>query len=144
MIVMIKEKIERILDNSFAKSIIELKLLSDRIAEGKGSGAGVFTVKYQMLYLINENGLTSPQELICDLNMAKSNLALLAKKMINEGLIVSQKEVGNRKQIYYVITEKGRKELNIKMKAIDNVCTNESKEMLKHLTKTVEDLKKVK
>lgn len=141
---MIKEKIEKILENSFAKSIIELKLLSDRIAEGKGSGAGVFTVKYQMLYLINENGLTSPQELIHDLNMAKSNLALLAKKMINEGLIIRQKEVGNRKQIYYVITEKGKKELSVKMKAIENVFSSDSKEMLKHLSKTVESLKNVK
>lgn len=141
---MIKEKIEKILENSFAKSIIELKLLSDRIAEGKGSGAGVFTVKYQMLYLINENGLTPPQELIHDLNMAKSNLALLAKKMINEGLIIRQKEVGNRKQIYYVITEKGKKELSVKMKAIENVFSSDSKEMLKHLSKTVESLKNVK
>ena len=97
-----------------------------------------------MLYLIASNGQTSPQELIYELNMAKSNLALLAKKMISEGLIVRTKEIGNKKQIYYVITEKGLNELSIKMKAIDNLCSNESKEMLKHLAKTVQTLKKVK
>ncbi len=141
---MVKDKVKQLLENGFAKSIIELKLVSDRIIEGKGAGAGVFTVKYQMLYLIASNGQTSPQELIYELNMAKSNLALLAKKMISEGLIVRTKEIGNKKQIYYVITEKGLNELSIKMKAIDNLCSNESKEMLKHLAKTVQTLKKVK
>lgn len=141
---MTQEKIEKLVNNSFAKSIIELKLASDRIAEGKGDGAGVFTVKYQLLYLIATNGETSPQELIYQLNMAKSNLALIAKKMIADGLIVRKKEPGNKKQIYYVITDKGLKELNVKMEAIENLYSSESKEMLKHLNKTIESLKKVK
>jgi len=141
---MIKEKVSKLIENSFAKSIIELKLASDRIAEGKGKGAGVFTVKYQILYLIASNGSISPQEIIYELNMAKSNLALIAKKMISEGLIVRTKESGNRKQIYYIITEKGLKELSVKMKAIENLYDGKSKEMLKHLTKTVQSLKKVK
>ncbi|MBR2909171.1 MAG: MarR family transcriptional regulator [Clostridia bacterium] len=130
--------------NSFAKSIIELKLLSNRIAEGKGTGAGVFTVKYQILFIISSNGKTSPQELIFELNMAKSNLALIAKKMISEGLIERIKEKENKKQIYYVITEKGQKELSVKMNAIDNLCLTESKEMMLHLSKTVDTLKKLK
>ena len=141
---MVREKLDKLFENSFSQSIIELKLASDRISEGKGVGAGVFTVKYQLLYLIATNDKTSPQELICELNMAKSNLALLAKKMINEGLISQIKEADNKKQIYYIITEKGVKELSIKMKAIDNLCASESKEMLKHLTKTIQTLKKVK
>ena len=141
---MTEEKKENLLFDSFAKGIVELKLLANRIAEGSGKGAGVFTVKYQLLYLIASNGETSPQELIQKLNMAKSNLALIAKKMINEGLIVSKKEAGNNKQIYYMITEKGQKELAIKMKAIENVYQDDSKEMLKHLSKTVESLKNLK
>ena len=141
---MIKEKIEKLTGNNFAKNIIELKLLSNRISEGKGIGSGVFTVKYQILYLIASSGQTSPQELIFELNMAKSNLALIAKKMINEGLIVRTKETTNKKQIYYMITDKGSKELAIKMKAIENLYLSDSKEMLKHLSKTVEVLKKVK
>ena len=140
---MLKEKVKKVINDSFAKSIVELKLASDRIIFGKGKGAGVFTVKYQMLYLIAENGKTSPIELITELNMAKSNLALLAKKMIKEGLIVSEKVEGNKKQIYYDITEKGLSELSVKMKAIDNLCNND-KEMLKHLSKTVQSIKNVK
>lgn len=132
------------MDSSFAKNIIELKLASDRIAEGKGKGAGVFTVRYQILYLIASNDKISPQELIYELKMAKSNLALITKKMIKDGVISSFKEEGNRKQIYYSITEQGKKELQTKMDAINNMQTKESKEMLLHLMKTVESLKNVK
>lgn len=132
------------MDSSFAKSIIELKLASDRIAEGKGKGAGVFTVRYQILYLIASKDKISPQELIYELKMAKSNLALITKKMIKDGVISSFKEDGNRKQIYYSITDQGKKELQTKMEAINNMQTKESKEMLMHLMKTVESLKNVK
>lgn len=132
------------MDSSFAKNIIELKLVSDRIAEGKGKGAGVFTVRYQILYLIASNDKISPQELIYELKMAKSNLALITKKMIKDGVISSFKEEGNRKQIYYSITEQGKKEHQTKMDAINNMQTKESKEMLMHLMKTVESLKNVK
>ena len=132
------------MDSSFAKSIIELKLASDRIAEGKGKGAGVFTVRYQILYLIASNDKISPQELIYELKMAKSNLALITKKMIKDGVISSFKAEGNRKQIYYSITDQGKKELQTKMDAINNMQTKESKEMLMHLMKTVESLKNVK
>ena len=132
------------MDSSFAKSIIELKLASDRIAEGKGKGAGVFTVRYQILYLIASKDKISPQELIYELKMAKSNLALITKKMIKDGVISSFKEDGNRKQIYYSITDQGKKELQTKMDSINNMQTKESKEMLMHLMKTVESLKNVK
>lgn len=132
------------MNSSFAKNIIELKLASDRIAEGKGKGAGVFTVRYQLLYLISSKEKISPQELIEELKMAKSNLALITRKMIKEGVITSFKEEGNRKQIYYKITPTGKKELKSKMDAINNMQTEESKEMLMQLVKTVESLKNVK
>lgn len=139
-----RQKGEVEMNSSFAKNIIELKLVSDRIAEGKGKGAGVFTVRYQLLYLISSKEKISPQELIEELKMAKSNLALITRKMIKEGVITSFKEEGNRKQIYYRITPTGKKELKSKMDAINNMQTEESKEMLMHLVKTVESLKNVK
>jgi len=138
---MVKSEEKTTKKKRFAKAIVELKLLSDRIAEGVGSGAGIFTVKYQMLYLISSNGKTSPQELIQKLNMAKSNLAIMAKKMVMEGLIVSSKEITNKKQVYYTITEKGKKELSVKMNAIDNLCDSHNKEVLKYLESIVETLK---
>ena len=50
---MIKEKVKMLTANRFAKSVIELKLASDRLIFGRGEGAGVFTIKYQLLYLIS-------------------------------------------------------------------------------------------
>ena len=37
--------------NLFSKGIVELKLISDRIAEGKGESAGIFSNTYQILYI---------------------------------------------------------------------------------------------
>ena len=96
--------------NNFSSSIIEIKLLCDRLVEGNKENFSLFTVKYQVLYLIKSNGKVTPSELVHKLNMAKSNIALLAKKMINEGLINSIKEEDNKKQIYYVLTDKGERE----------------------------------
>ena len=141
---MIIEKLEEILNDSFAKSIIELKLATERIIEGRGQGAGVFTVKYQILYIIASNGKTSPQELITELKMAKSNLAIIAKTMVKDGLITQYKETGNKKQIYYGITMKGQEELKTKMDAINNMQSSANKEIIARLNKTVEGLKKVK
>lgn len=141
---MVREKLREILEDSFAKSIIELKLATERIIEGKGQGAGVFTIKYQILYIIASNGKTSPQELIEELKMAKSNLAIIAKTMVKDGLITQYKEEGNKKQIYYGITTKGEQELKIKMDAINNMQSSTTKEVMARLNKTVEGLKKVK
>ncbi len=138
-----REKEKFLEDNSFAKSIVELKLASDRLVEGRGVGAGLFTVKYQLLYLIASFGEATPAELIYELNMAKSNLALIAKKMIAEGLIIQTKEPGNKKQIYYRVTDKGLAELKTKMKAIDNVYSAD-KPMLRHLVEVAETLRKLK
>lgn len=124
-------------NSSFAKSIIELKLQVDKIIESQNMGA--FTAKYKMLYLIMFHAETSPQQLISSLNMAKSNLAQLAKKLVQEGLINQVKEVNNKKQIYYIISEKGKKELLAKMNKINNINVKKDEviECLKKLSKTL-------
>ena len=91
--------------NLFSKGIIELKLISDRIAEGKGEGAGIFSNSYQILYILTRKDRVTPKELIAELNMAKSNLAILAKKMIKDCLMESHKDKSNKREIFYNITE---------------------------------------
>ena len=39
--------------NLFSRNIVELKLISDRIAEGKGEKAGIFSNTYQILYILD-------------------------------------------------------------------------------------------
>ena len=107
--------------NLFSKNIVELKLISDRIAEGKGEAAGIFSNTYQILYILTRKERVTPKELIAELNMAKSNLAILAKKMMKDGLIESHKDKSNRREIFYNITEAGKEMLQDKLDNIDTV-----------------------
>ena len=83
--------------NIFSKNIIELKLISDRLAEGKGENSQIFSNMYQILYIIEKKEIVTQKELMAELNIAKSNLAILARKMINDGQIESHKDLNNRR-----------------------------------------------
>ena len=129
--------------NLFSKGIIELKLISDRIAEGKGESAGIFSNTYQILYILTRKEKVTPKELIAELNMAKSNLAILAKKMMKDGLIESHKDKSNRREIFYNITEAGSEMLQDKLDNIDTVCEGDTKRVTNIIIKAVEELKKL-
>lgn len=130
-------------NNLFSKNIIELKLISDRIAEGKGEKAGIFSNTYQILYILTRKEQVTPKELIAELNIAKSNLAILAKKMIGDGLIESHKDKMNKREIFYNITDAGRAMLQEKLDNIDTVCDTDTKKTTSLLVKVVEELKKL-
>ncbi|MBO5344876.1 MAG: winged helix-turn-helix transcriptional regulator [Clostridia bacterium] len=129
--------------NLFSRYIVELKLISDRIAEGKGEKAGIFSNTYQILYILNRKEKVTPKELIAELNMAKSNLAILAKKMMKDGLIESHKDKSNKREIYYNITENGKEMLQEKLDNIDTVCEGDTKKVTNIIIKAVEELKKL-
>ncbi|MBQ8451948.1 MAG: winged helix-turn-helix transcriptional regulator [Clostridia bacterium] len=130
-------------NNLFSKNIIELKLISDRIAEGKGELAGIFSNTYQILYLLEKKETVTPKELIAELNVAKSNLAILAKKMIKDNLIESHKDKINKREIYYNITENGQKMLQAKLDNIDTLCEGDTKKVLNVISRAVDELRKL-
>lgn len=129
--------------NLFSKGIIELKLISDRIAEGKGESAGIFSNSYQILYILTRKDRVTPKELIAELNMAKSNLAILAKKMIKDGLMESHKDKSNKREIFYNITEEGKTMLQEKLDNVDTVCEGDTKKVINVIYRAVEELKKL-
>lgn len=131
------------MNSKFADYIIELKMLTDKISEGKGIGSGVFTDKFEMLYLISQEEQASPQFLIENMNLAKSNLALLATKLKYEGLIDKIKIKGNKKQIYYLLTERGKRILKAKLHSINNFYSRSDLDMLYSLEKSCKELKKM-
>ncbi len=137
------EQIKTQENNLFSRNIIELKLISDRIAEGKGEKAGIFSNTYQILYILDRKEKVTPKELIAELNMAKSNLAILAKKMINEGLIESHKDKSNKREIFYNITAEGKDMLQEKLDNIDTVCEGDTKKVTNIIIRAVEELKKL-
>ncbi len=51
--------------------------------------------------------------------MAKSNLALLAKKCIDEGLVEKAKRAGDRRTLVYSLTEKGRSTVDSLLEEIE-------------------------
>lgn len=126
-----------------ANSIVDLKILSSRICEGEGENFGVFTTKFQILYLLSKKDVTCPKELSFALSIAKSNLAGICNEMQRESLIAKTKDGSNKKEIYYIITGTGKQQLSAKIKAIENVFKNDLKvdEALDSLKKTIDILK---
>lgn len=129
--------------NIFSKSIVEIKLIADRIAEGKGEEAGIFSNMHQILYILNKQETVTPRELIMELNIAKSNLAILAKKMIKDGYIESHKDKINKREIFYNITDLGREVLAKKLNNIDTVCTGDAKKVVTILSRAIDELRKI-
>lgn len=129
--------------NIFSKSIVEIKLIADRIAEGKGEEAGIFSNMHQILYILDRKETVTPRELIQELNIAKSNLAILAKKMIKDGQIESHKDKINKREIYYNITPLGKEILQKKLDNIDTVCEGDTKKVTGILIRAVDELKKL-
>lgn len=129
--------------NVFSRNIVELKLIADRMAEGKIDEPGIFSNMHQILYVVNRKESVSPKEIISELNIAKSNLAILAKKMIEDGLIESHKDADNKREIFYTITEKGKTALKEKLDRIDDEYEEGTKAALNAVCRAVEELKKL-
>ena len=106
------------MQNNFAKKLIELKLLAERLIEGRNKQNGLFTISHQVLFVLSAKDSVCPKEIIEKLGIAKSNLAIVAKKLLKDGLIVSKKSKENHKEIYYSITKKGEDVLEQKLNQI--------------------------
>ena len=132
------------MDYSFAESVISLKLLADRLCEGKNKRNGLFLVDFQILFILSKYDQVSPKTLTEDLGIAKSNLAIIAKRMIKDGLIERIRFFQNRKEIYYQITPKGKQVLVEKVAQINAVTPETRKDDINLLNSTINLLKSVK
>ena len=129
--------------NIFSKNIIELKLITDRMAEGRGDENSIFSNMHQILFILDRKEIVSPREIIAELNIAKSNLAILAKKMIEDGQIESHRDKSNKREIYYNITPLGKEILQARLDMIDEFYNGETKTAINALVRAVEELKKI-
>lgn len=68
------------------------------------------SARTKILHLLSTRDL-SPNEIIAELAIAKSNVAIITKSMIDDGVIISYKKIDNTRNIYYSITENGIQEL---------------------------------
>lgn len=98
------------------KQIISLRIMLENLSDSyeitdSNVKATPLTMRMKALFFVSENSACPPSLLIDKLNIAKSNLAILCKGLIEEGLIVSEKDENDKRNIYYNITSKGKKEL---------------------------------
>ena len=107
--------------SSFMSLILKIKMLIDHFIEDFGNS-------FKVLFLVSELGLRSPKELCKVLNMAKSNLAILASKLKSENFLIQEKTENNNKEIFYKVTPLGKSKLDQKIEEIK--LDNKAKEEL--------------
>ena len=82
------------------------------------------TIKDKILIFLYEKPL-SPFELIKMLSVAKTNLALVCQSLIKEDLIKKQKDEIDKRNIVYLITEKGKLKAGELLKEVSRIINNE-------------------
>ena len=96
-------------------SLIELRIALTTCCDGfsvENSNKDILlSSRIKVLHLLSTKDMM-PGELIETLGIAKSNLANLSKTLIAEGVIDSYKSMGNYRNIFYRITDKGLNELS--------------------------------
>ncbi len=112
--------------NAIADKIIELLLYTRKASETEN---GAFGLKERLLFCLRRGALP-PRELMDRLGMVKSNLALLARKCISEGLIEKSRRSSDNRALLYELTESGKEYINGLLGKIESklrtVLTNEN------------------
>lgn len=101
----------------FSEDLLSVIINLEYLLEGQSKEK--FDIKHKVLHLISKKEKTTPTDLIDVLNMARSNLAIICNNLVKNGLITKNKEPLNKKEIYYTITEKGKKELQVKFEKVE-------------------------
>ena len=125
--------------NTTAEEILSLIINLEYLL--KNADSTKFDIKMRVLHLIKNNEKTTPNLIIDKLGMARSNLAIMCNKLSKEGLISKHKDLLNKKEIYYTLTQKGLELLEETYnKAESNFLKHRNKTKLKKLSN---DLKKL-
>ena len=95
---------------NFTENICKLKLTIDHYFDN-------FSNSYKLLFCVEKMKITSPKEVSKFLNMAKSNLAILAGKLRLQKYLVQEKI--NKKEIFYRVTPLGQQKLEEKLTKFD-------------------------
>ena len=99
-------------DFKTAKNLLKLAIELQNFCESTDSeevNKNILSIKFKILFLIQEYGKVSPSTLVEELKIAKSNIALFCKQLILQQLIVSKQDEFDHRIIYYCLTKKGEK-----------------------------------
>lgn len=109
------------------KQLVNLRVILQHLSEssqGEGAHDLTLTVRLKTLSIIANNKNCSPSLLMEHLNIAKSNLAIICKGLLKEGLIVSERTKEDKRNIYYDATPLGEKELTNYYTALEKNLTS--------------------
>ena len=98
----------------------------------KNLNKNLFSIKFKILMFIQEYGKVSPSILVNNLNIAKSNIAIFCKQLLNEKYIYCEKDEFDHRIIYYCLTSKG-----------ENYITNFESLLEGHINLNFEDKQKI-
>jgi DNA-binding MarR family transcriptional regulator len=116
----------------FATTLVELKVLIDHNVADFGNN-------YKILFLVEKLGISSPKEICAVLNMAKSNLAILASNLRLQKCLEQYKTQDNKKEILYRVTDYGKTKLNNKLQNL-NIEITEKEKIIKHIKSLIEEI----
>lgn len=135
------------------KNMVELRIKLSCLCDGFNSEQSnkkrMLTMDKKVLAVLDETKNCAPNVLIETLGIAKSNLALLCKSMIKDGLITQTKTDGDKRHIFYNITEEGRVKLkefyfNLESDALKNVDANNLNKLESNVQEIINFLNNIK
>lgn len=101
-----------------ADKILALNLMTRKLCKNCNGGV-IISQKMRLLYLVR-NDVFSPKELVNELCIAKPNLTILAREMIQEGLLEKLRVQRDMRAVHYKITEKGIQELDRMLEELED------------------------
>lgn len=94
---------------NIASAALNLERVFNRV--GSGNKAGL-TLRMQVLTVAYKNGgEASVKQIFDNVKIVKSNLAILTKKLVEAGELTKNKNPKNNRAVVYVLTEKGKAEV---------------------------------
>lgn len=133
------------LERLLIKLRIELEKLCDGFDAEDANKKSNLTLKMKVLFCLSDCGELSPNYIISTLGIAKSNLTILCRSMLEEGLIASRKSETDKRNITYIITNKGEKQLKgyLNQVKLDNISLFKNEKHIKSLEKKITDTLKL-
>lgn len=133
--------------NDFAKNMLMLNILSQSACESQEkeiSKKNFLSTDTKVLFLIDSYERVSPSFLTQRLKIAKSNIALMCKKLIEMGYIIQTPDLKDKRIVYYNLTNLGKHYLNEKLSEIQNnleaVCI---KDNIDNINSYIQDLNEI-
>lgn len=109
--------------NDFAKNMLMLNILSQSACESQEkelSKKNFLSTDTKIMFLIDSYERISPSFLTQRLKIAKSNIALMCKKLVESGYITQTPDLKDKRIVYYCLTNLGKDYLNEKLSEIQN------------------------